>query len=120
MKKLSDEEIDSLFKEAAANYEPTYHSSDWVAMNKKLEGTPLRMPRWTIIAGIGALVFLSGIGVGVWMNNQPVLPTQQTKALDAKSDAKLENAASSEGSDGNETLHNCTKAIYPSWGNFIQ
>ncbi|NOS93008.1 MAG: outer membrane beta-barrel protein [Cyclobacteriaceae bacterium] len=76
MKKLTDEEIDSLFKEAAANYEPAYHPSEWEVMNKKLQGKSFRMPMWVIIAGIGSLVFLSGIGVGVWMNNQPTANTQ--------------------------------------------
>ncbi len=72
MKKLTDEEIDSLFKEAAANYEPAYHPSEWEVMNKKLQGKPFRIPMWIIIAGIGSLIFLSGIGVGVWMNNDSV------------------------------------------------
>ncbi|MBI3218397.1 MAG: PorT family protein [Bacteroidetes bacterium] len=99
MKRLTDEEIDSLFKEAAANYEPTYHSSDWTVMNKKLEGTPFRMPRWAIIAGIGFLVFLSGIGVGVWMNNKQAVATQQSKDQKTNSDSKANNSVSSGGKE---------------------
>ncbi len=91
MKKLTDEEIDSLFKEAAANYEPAYHPSDWEVMNKKLEGKPFRIPTWIIIVGIGSLVFLSGIGVGVWMNNQSIvknqLPNGEASSLVVKSDS---------------------------------
>lgn len=91
MKKLTDEEIDSLFKEAAANYEPAYHPSEWEVMNKKLQGKPFRMPTWVIIAGIGSLVFLSGIGVGVWMNNQSIvknqLPNGEASSLVVKSDS---------------------------------
>lgn len=91
MKKLTDEEIDSLFKEAAANYEPAYHPSEWEVMNKKLEGKPFRIPTWIIIVGIGSLVFLSGIGVGVWMNNQSIVKTQlpngETSSLIVKSDS---------------------------------
>jgi outer membrane protein W len=91
MKKLSDEEIDSLFKEAAANYEPVYHPSEWEVMNKKLEGVPFRIPMWVIIAGIGSLVFLSGIGVGIWMNNQPTvsaqLPNRKPSSFTVKSDS---------------------------------
>ncbi|MCE2997284.1 MAG: outer membrane beta-barrel protein [Cyclobacteriaceae bacterium] len=90
MKKLTDEEIDSLFKEAAANYEPAYHPSDWEVMNKKLEGKPFRIPMWVIIAGIGSIVFLAGIGVGVWMNDQPTLnsqlPNEEHSSLIVKSD----------------------------------
>jgi len=90
MKKLTDEEIDSLFKEAAANYEPAYHPSEWEVMNKKLEGKPFRVPMWVIIAGIGSLFFLSGIGVGVWMNSQPPvnaqLPNEEHSLLTVKSD----------------------------------
>lgn len=91
MKKLTDEEIDSLFKEAAANYEPAYHPSEWEAMNKKLEGKPFRMPMWVIIAGIGSIVFLAGIGVGVWMNDQPTvnsgLQNEEPASFNIKSDS---------------------------------
>ncbi len=76
MKKLTDEEIDSLFKEAATNYEPTYHPSDWDVMNKKLEGSLFRIPKWLIIASSASLIFLFGIGVGVWMNSQPTVNAQ--------------------------------------------
>lgn len=95
MKKLTDEEIDSLFKEAAANYEPAYHPSEWEVMNKKLEGKPFRIPTWIFIMGIGSLVFLSGIGVGIWMNNQPTVntqpPNEENALLTVKSDTVSSN-----------------------------
>ncbi len=87
MKKLTDEEIDSLFKEAAEGYEPPYHPSDWEVMNKKLEGAAFRMPQWAIISIIGSIVFIAGIGVGVWMDNQET-PAQPVAVQDTESDAK--------------------------------
>jgi hypothetical protein len=87
MKKLTDEEIDSLFKEAAEGYEPPYHPSDWEVMNKKLEGADFRMPQWAILSIIGSIVFMAGIGVGVWMDNQKT-PVQPVAVQDTESDAK--------------------------------
>lgn len=71
MKKLTDRELDSLFKEAAEGYQPPFDAASWDAMAGKLAQPVKRFawPRWLTFSLIGAFIFLTGMWVGVSMRN---------------------------------------------------
>jgi len=66
MEKLTDEELDSVFKNAAEGNAPPYDAAAWDAMTQKLDA-PRTIPvwkKWTPFILIGTLLFISGVWVG--------------------------------------------------------
>ena len=71
MKKLTDKELDSLFKEAAEGYQPPFDAASWEAMADKLDQPVKRFawPRWLTFSLIGVFIFLTGMWVGISIHN---------------------------------------------------
>ena len=70
MKKLTDQELDSVFKNAADGYQPVFDQSAWEAMNAKLdEPRPNLWKRWMPFAFFGLLIFSGGVWVGTYLND---------------------------------------------------
>ncbi len=68
MKKLTDQEIDSIFKDAAEGYTPPFEMTAWEAMNAKLnqagKASFLVRYRWILISMIGLMIFSGGVWLG--------------------------------------------------------
>ena len=63
MKKLTDQELDSVFKNAAEGYEPAFDSAAWDAMNAKLDQPkPTIWKAWMPFALLGLLFFQQVFG----------------------------------------------------------
>jgi len=76
MKKLTDQELDSVFKNAAEGHEPAFDQTAWEALNTKLDQPrPTRWKRWMPYALLGLLIF----SAGVWLGTQ--LPITSTASL---------------------------------------
>ncbi len=97
MKKLTDQELDSVFKNAAEGYEPAFDPADWDAMNAKLDQPrPTLWKRWMPFALLGLVIFSTGVLVGIYMSEKPTLnqlPTepQEQKIIEEKNINALEN-----------------------------
>ncbi len=71
MKKLTDQELDSVFKNAAEGYQPAFDQAAWEAMNARLdEPKPTLWKRWMPIAFLGLLIFSTGVWVGTYVNDR--------------------------------------------------
>ncbi len=69
MKKLTDQELDSVFKNAAEGYQPAFDQVAWEAMNARLDKPkPSIWKRWMPLAFVGLLIFSAGIWVGIYVN----------------------------------------------------
>jgi hypothetical protein len=80
MKKLTDRELDDLFKSAAEGYQPSFDSADWEAMNHKLNEKPASTwKKWTPFMALSLAVFFTGVWVGTRLmdSHQPVLPKEK-------------------------------------------
>lgn len=67
MKKLTDRELDSVFKNAAEGYQPAFDQVGWEAMNARLaEPKPALWKRWLPFAFVGLLIFSAGVWVGTY------------------------------------------------------
>jgi len=73
MKKLTDQELDSVFKHAAEGFQPAFDAAAWEAMNAKLDQpkAPALWKRWMPFALIGLGIFSAGIWVGIHFNEDP-------------------------------------------------
>ncbi len=71
MKKLTDQELDSVFKNAAEGYQPAFDQAAWEAMNARLdEPRPTLWKRWMSFAFVGLLIFSTGVWVGIYVNDR--------------------------------------------------
>jgi hypothetical protein len=71
MKKLTDQELDSVFKNAAEGYQPAFDQVAWEAMNARLDKPkPTFWKRWMPFAFVGLLIFSAGIWVGTYVNDK--------------------------------------------------
>lgn len=70
MKKLTDQELDSVFKHAAEGYQPAFDATAWEAMNAKLDQPKAASlwKRWMPFALIGLGIFSTGVWVGIRFN----------------------------------------------------
>lgn len=65
MKKLTDEELDSLFQKAADGLSPSYDPNAWVGMSAKLSSSSTSIfKRWFPLTISGLLIFSGGVWVG--------------------------------------------------------
>ena len=66
MGKLTDEELDSVFKNAAEGYEPPFDPAAWDGMVQKLDAPrPARVWRkWVLLVILGTAIFLAGVWLG--------------------------------------------------------
>ncbi len=78
MKKLTDQELDSIFKHAAEGFEPSFDSAAWDAMNAKLDQPkPAMWNGWITFVLLGLVIFSSGVWVGTSITEKRLL----TKSL---------------------------------------
>jgi len=74
MKKLTDQELDSLFKNAAEGYKPAFDQAAWEAMDAKLDQPkPTFWKRWMPFAFLGLMIFSAGVWVGTYLNQTDTL-----------------------------------------------
>jgi hypothetical protein len=66
MKKLTDQELDSIFKDAAESHQPAYDPAAWEAMANRLDQPVKKMGwnKWITYLLLGSVIFLVGIWVG--------------------------------------------------------
>jgi hypothetical protein len=65
MKKLTDQELDRLFKHAAEGYEPSFDQAAWEVMNARLEQPKTVLwKQWIPFALLGLVIFSTGVWVG--------------------------------------------------------
>lgn len=82
MKKLTDQELDSMFKNAADGYEPAFDQTAWEAMNTKLgEARTTLWRSWMQYTLLGLIVFSTGVWVGIYLNEKASLPQVSFKSL---------------------------------------
>jgi Outer membrane protein beta-barrel domain len=75
MKKLTDQELDSVFKNAAEGYEPAFDSAAWDVMNARLNQPKVSIwKRWMTFTLVGLIIFSSGVWVGTYKNEEPPKP----------------------------------------------
>jgi len=69
MKKLTDQELDSLFKTASEGYQPAFDAVGWEAMANKLnQPKPSAWKKWMPYALVGLIIFSSGVWIGTILN----------------------------------------------------
>jgi hypothetical protein len=91
MKKLTDQELDSVFKNAAEGYQPAFDQSAWEAMNVRLDSPkPAFWKRWMPFAFVGLLIFSAGVWVGTYLTNKtPTNIPAESKVTEAVHDDQL-------------------------------
>jgi Outer membrane protein beta-barrel domain len=81
MKRLTDQELDSIFKNAADGYEPAFDSAAWDAMNAKLDQPkPTIWKRWMTFMLLGAVIFSTGVWVGTRISEKRLLTESLVKS----------------------------------------
>lgn len=91
MKKLTDQELDSIFKSAAEGLEPSFDSAGWDAVNAKLDQPkPTIWKGWMPFVILGIIIFSTGVWVGIRFN-QNRLQNQTQSIVKAESKELNEN-----------------------------
>lgn len=109
MKKLTDQELDSLFKAAAEGLQPAFDSAGWEAMETKLDQAHRAPWRgWIPLTLLGVIIFSGGVWVGITyevssigkvvpenkgqalMQDQPVTARQNQSQLQSASEPEQE------------------------------
>ncbi len=73
MKKLTDQELDSLFKAASEGYQPAFDAAEWESMaNKLAQPKPSLLKKWMPYALVGLIIFSSGVWIGTTLNQDLV------------------------------------------------
>jgi len=101
MKKLTDEELDSIFKTAAEGLEPPFEAAAWEGMSAKLNSpSPSLFNKWLLLSFLGLVIFSGGVWVGLSLNadskkvEEPSLETMTVEIEEAsKSDLKASNGS---------------------------
>jgi hypothetical protein len=85
MKKLTDQEIDSVFKDAAEGYKPPFDMAAWEAMNEKLnqpaKASFLSRHRWIVISLAGLVIFSGGVWLGTNVGKEEWIEGEKTNTL---------------------------------------
>ena len=89
MKKLTDQELDSLFKAASEGYQPAFDAAEWEVMaNRLAQPKPSLWKKWIPYALVGLIIFSSGVWIGTTLNldlvNNKEGGSMQEKALSLK------------------------------------
>jgi len=81
MGKLTDEELDSVFKNAAEGYEPPFDPAAWDGMVQKLDAPrPARVWRkWAPFLLLGTTIFLAGVWLGKTRAESSSVELMETK-----------------------------------------
>lgn len=112
MKKLTDQELDSLFKAASEGYQPTFDAAGWEAMaNKLAQPKPSLWKKWMPYALAGLIIFSSGVWIGTTLNQNQV-NNKEGESIHEK-DHSLENQTDQPTADqqhkGDETIIGASK-----------
>lgn len=110
MKKLTDQELDSIFKNAAEGFEPSFDSAAWDAMNAKLDQPiPSIWKRWIPFAFLGLIIFSTGVWVGIYLNqNRSQNQTQSILKTDGKELIQQEEITIKENQEQVQIMNNQT------------
>jgi opacity protein-like surface antigen len=82
MEKLTDQELDSLFKAAAEGIKPEYEVAAWEGMNERLNASakpPLISNKWLPLSLLGLIIFSGGVWLGYTLSNSS-MPNVKEKA----------------------------------------
>jgi hypothetical protein len=97
MKKLTDQELDSVFKNAVEGYEPAFDPAAWDTMNTKLDQPKHTLwKRWMPYALLGLIIFSTGVRVGTYLNKSSPMPQIQPES---KALGQEENTTTNKGHD---------------------
>jgi opacity protein-like surface antigen len=92
MKKLTDQELDSLFKAASEGYQPAFDAAAWEAMADKLTQTkPSFWKKWMPYALAGLIIFSSGVWIGTNLKQDDKQAASKENGLIKKRDNTQEN-----------------------------
>jgi opacity protein-like surface antigen len=90
MKKLTDQELDSLFKAASEGYQPAFDAASWEAMADKLnQPKPSVWKKWMPYTLVGLIIFSSGVWIGTFLNNDQT--ENKAEVSDQEKDLVREN-----------------------------
>ena len=91
MKKLTDQELDSLFKAASEGYQPEFDAAAWEAMTEKFkQPKPGLWKKWIPISLLGLTIFSTGIWVGINLNQDSRYEEKELKTQISNHDKKGE------------------------------
>lgn len=82
MEKLTDQELDSIFKAAAEGIKPEYEVAAWEGMNERLNASakpPLISNKWLPLSLLGLIIFSGGVWLGYTLSNSS-MPNVKEKA----------------------------------------
>jgi hypothetical protein len=94
MEKLTDQELDALFKAAAEGINPEYEVAAWEGMNAKLDAaakSPFTINRWIPLAIIGLIIFSSGVWLGYRLSSTSSGPDLKNKTEIRVAESKIVN-----------------------------
>jgi hypothetical protein len=97
MKKLTDQELDSIFKNAAEGFESSFDSAAWDAMNAKLDQPqPTIWKKWMPFVLLGVVIFSTGVWVGTRLNEnrqltESILKSKSKESIQQKNTTAREN-----------------------------
>ncbi len=99
MKKLTDQELDSIFKNADEGFEPSFDSAAWDAMNAKLDQPkPTTWKAWMPFVLLGVVIFSTGVWVGTHFNENRSVSESILKSI-SKESIQQKNATAKENQD---------------------
>ncbi len=91
MKKLIDQELDSLFKAASEGYHPEFDAAAWEAMTEKLnQPKSLTWKKWIPFSLAGLIIFSTGIWVGIKFNQNSDYEVKERKTQISNNDKTSE------------------------------
>jgi len=91
MKKLTDQELDSVFKNAADGYEPAFDSAAWDVMNTKMNQPKVSVwKHWMTYMLVGFIIFSTGVWVGTNMKEK--VPKTQLHSASKSNDVIKEES----------------------------
>lgn len=91
MKKLTDQELDSLFKAASEGYHPEFDAAAWEAMTEKLnQPKSWTWKRWIPFSLAGLIIFSTGIWVGIKLNQNSDYEVKERKTQRSSNDKTSE------------------------------
>ena len=104
MKKLTDQELDSLFKAASEGYQPEFDAASWEAMTEKInKPKPVLWKKWIPISLVGLIIFSTGVWVGINLNQDADYEVKEPKGQELNLDRESESENKSEIIDGSSS-----------------
>jgi hypothetical protein len=91
MEKLTDQELDSIFKTAAEGIKPEYDAAAWQGMNERLDvkaKSSSIISRWLPLSFLGLIIFSSGIWIGYELKSSSSEPDAKKNEVQILTESK--------------------------------